>query len=173
MKRGVIAAVVALACGLALWLATRPSEPRETTGTTLTSAREDIAPVPPPEISTPPRAPVPLPIAVEAATLNSPAHTAEDDLAILASLLGEYRRHFGGNPTGDNDEITAALRGANPKALACLPAEGGSYLDNAGRLIDRWGTPYFFHALSGREMEILSAGPDREFQTADDIRGEL
>jgi hypothetical protein len=39
-------------------------------------------------------------------------------------------------------------------------------------LIDRWGTPYFFHALSGEHMEIHSAGPDRQFHSADDLRGE-
>jgi len=57
------------------------------------------------------------------------------------------------------------------KHLACLPADG-AFLDAAGHLIDRWGPPYFFHALSGSEMEILSAGPDREFHTADDARGD-
>jgi hypothetical protein len=172
LKRGAIAIVVALACGLAVWLATRSPEPRETTGSTLKPAPETTTPAPPPEISTPPQELVQLPITVEAAALNSPAQTAEDDIAILTSLLGEYRRHFGGNPTGDNDEITASLRGGNPKRLACLPADSGDAIDSGGRLIDRWGTPYFFHALSGREMEILSAGPDREFHTADDIRGE-
>lgn len=119
-----------------------------------------------------PTPPVILPVAAEAARLNDPELTAEDDLAILTTLLQEYRRHLGGNPVGDNDEITAALRGGNSKRLACLPADTGDAIDSAGRLIDRWGTPYFFHALSGREMEILSAGPDREFRTADDIRGE-
>jgi hypothetical protein len=114
---------------------------------------------------------VPLPITQEAARLNSPGHSAEDDISILTSLLVEYRRHLGGNPVGDNEEIRASLSGANPKGFACLPLEGGGFLDNAGRLIDRWGTPYFFHALSGNEMEILSAGPDREFHTGDDIRG--
>jgi hypothetical protein len=123
------------------------------------------APLPPA-----PTPPVILPVTAEAAQLNDPELTAGDDLAILTTLLHEYRRHLGGNPTGDNLEIAAALRGVNSKALACLPAGPGTYLDNAGRLIDRWGTPYFFHALSGTEMEILSAGPDGEFHTDDDIR---
>ncbi len=123
----------------------------------------------PPEV--PESAPVILPVAAEAARLNDPALTAEDDLAVLTTLLEEYRRHLGGNPVGDNNEITAALLGANPKRLACLPSETVATLDNAGRLIDRWGNPYFFHALSGTEMEIHSAGPDGELHTADDPRG--
>jgi len=110
-------------------------------------------------------------VADEAARLNDPDLTAEDDLAVLTILLEEYRRHLGGNPAGDNDEITAALLGANPKRLACLPATSGNCIDSSGRLIDRWGNPYFFHALSGSEMEILSAGPDGHLHTADDLRG--
>jgi len=35
-------------------------------------------------------------------------------------------------------------------------------------LIDRWGTPYFFHVLSNTGMEIRSAGQDGEFYTEDD-----
>jgi len=35
--------------------------------------------------------------------------------------------------------------------------------------VDPWGTPYFFHQLSGKEMEIHSAGPDKMMWTADDL----
>ncbi len=120
---------------------------------------------------TPAAPPVILPVAAEAARLNDPDLTAADDLAVLTTLLQEYRRHLGGNPVGDNGEIAAALLGANPKRLACLPGNINTYLDNTGQLIDRWGTPYFFHALSGTEMEIVSAGPDGILHTQDDLRG--
>ena len=33
----------------------------------------------------------------------------------------------------------------------------------------RWNTPYFFHQISGKQMEIHSAGPDRVRGTADDV----
>jgi hypothetical protein len=36
-------------------------------------------------------------------------------------------------------------------------------------MIDRWGTPYFFHQISATSMEIHSAGPDRKMGTEDDI----
>jgi len=36
-------------------------------------------------------------------------------------------------------------------------------------LVDAWGTPFFFHQLSGHEMEIHSAGPDKIMWTADDL----
>ena len=38
-----------------------------------------------------------------------------------------------------------------------------------GELVDAWGTPYFFHQISGSEMEIHSAGPDKIMWTSDDL----
>ena len=109
-----------------------------------------------------------LSVAREAALLNSPGHTAADDLATLDLMLSCYRLHNDGNPVGANEQITATLRGHNPKHLAYLPQEG-SFVDGNGRLIDRWGTPYFFHALAGDHMDIRSAGPDRVLWTKDDL----
>lgn len=109
-----------------------------------------------------------LPVAETASSLNTPANTPADDISILSLMVSEYGKIFAGNPVGENDEITSALMGNNPKRLAFLPKDG-SFLDSTGRLIDRWGTPYFFHALSGSKMEIISAGPDRQRHTSDDI----
>ena len=75
---------------------------------------------------------------------------------------------MGGNPVGSNAEIMAALMGGNPKGAMFAPTEGQS-LNSSGELVDRWGTPYFFHQLSATEMEVRSAGPDRRMWTADDI----
>ncbi len=83
-------------------------------------------------------------------------------------LLTDFRSHHGGNPVGENDEITAALLGANPKRLGYLN-RNSAYIDAGGRLIDRWGTPYFFHAISAERMEVISAGPDLRHHTPDDI----
>jgi hypothetical protein len=41
-------------------------------------------------------------------------------------------------------------------------------LNDKGELVDRWGTPYFFHQLSRDHMEIRSAGPDKVMWTQDD-----
>jgi hypothetical protein len=38
-----------------------------------------------------------------------------------------------------------------------------------GQLVDRWGTPYWFHPNSGNQMEIRSAGPDKNLFTLDDV----
>ncbi len=73
-----------------------------------------------------------------------------------------------GNPVGLNEEITAALVGRNKKGVAVLPKNHPA-ISPKGELTDRWGSPYFFHALSGTQMEIRSSGPDRKRYTADDI----
>jgi len=110
-----------------------------------------------------------LPIASDATTsLGSPDSTAEDDLSTLELLLTTYARHHHGNPVGENVEISAALLGKNPTRVAYLKS-GGSFINASGQLIDRWGTPYFFHQLSAKQTEIRSAGPDRDFHTADDL----
>lgn len=121
-------------------------------------------PTPPPESSPI----ITLPVAEAAATLNTTDTLPADDLSTLDLLFAEFRKNHGGNPVGENEEITATLLGKNPKHLAYLPATG-SFLDGSGKLIDRWGTPYVFHSLAASRTEIRSAGPDRELWTGDDV----
>jgi len=83
--------------------------------------------------------------------------------------IRDYASVFGGNPVGSNREITRALAGRNPKHVNFLNADAGLRVNAAGRLVDPWGTPYFFHQLSGTEMEIHTAGPDRIMWTQDDL----
>jgi len=42
-------------------------------------------------------------------------------------------------------------------------------VNDQGEMIDPWGTPYFFHQISGTQMEIHSAGPDHVMWTSDDL----
>ncbi len=87
----------------------------------------------------------------------------------LRTTLRAYQSMFGGNPVGTNPEITAALNGGNPKQAQFIREDYGLRINARGELIDPWGTPYFFHQLSGTEMEIHSAGPDKVLWTGDDI----
>jgi hypothetical protein len=63
-------------------------------------------------------------------------------------------------------DIAAVLVGDTPQ---------GVYLSRAspavkdGGLVDRWGTPYWFHPNSAHQVEIRSAGPDRQLFTDDDL----
>jgi hypothetical protein len=101
--------------------------------------------------------------------LNAPSGDVRADLAIINELFATWQSNFprAGNPVGENTEITAALSGANPLRFAFLP-RGHRAVNARGELCDRWGTPLRFHQVSGQQMEMRSAGPDRKFSTDDD-----
>ncbi len=113
------------------------------------------------------------PIATEtshlADQLNSPKGNITADLHIVGDVLENFRSNFprDGNPVGSNAEITAALTGKNKLGYAVIPPDHAA-INRNGELCDRWGTPFFFHAESGRHMSIRSAGPDKKMWTADD-----
>lgn len=109
--------------------------------------------------------------AVEIANgLHSTEGSAEEDLDYIEQILGLYRLSFESNPVaGDNQMVMRSLLGENPGNLVVFPSDHPD-INAKGELEDRWGNPYFFHALSGTEMEIFSAGPDGEFNTADDVQ---
>jgi hypothetical protein len=95
---------------------------------------------------------------------------ARADLENIRLMFRDYRARLGENPVGSNAEIMRALMGGNTAQVRLGPPEGQS-LNNQGELVDRWGTPYFFHQLSKNEMEVRSAGPDRIMWTGDDLVG--
>ncbi len=99
--------------------------------------------------------------------LNAADASIGDDLRIVRAVLDNHLVAFGAPPFGSNREITAQLAGRNVRRHAPLPPDHPS-IDHRGELVDRWGTPFFFHALGDRRMEIRSAGPDHELFTADD-----
>ena len=102
--------------------------------------------------------------------LNAPAGNIQSDLRLVSEIIGTFQTNFlqSGNPTGTNAEITAALSGKNPLRLALIPADHPA-INQDGELVDRWGTPFFFHAESATRMEIRSAGPDQKMWTDDDV----
>lgn len=87
----------------------------------------------------------------------------------MRTTFHHYASEFGGNPVGTNREITRALNGGNRKQIIFIQPGDGLRINEMGELVDSWGTPFFFHQLSGTEMEIHSAGPDRIMWTPDDI----
>ena len=117
------------------------------------------------EIENPPEPPSPL-----ADELNSPRTTIQRDLQILSGILLAWQTNFHGqgNPVGQNADITAALTGKNPLNFQLIRRDHPA-INARGELCDRWGTPFFFHALSGTRMELRSAGPDRQMYTDDDL----
>ena len=130
-----------------------------------------------PGASTQPNAnPLPpnVPVTVGARTFvpKAPPPQAEPEAAIeldkVRLMLRDYRTLYHENPVGTNAEIMRAVMGGNPKQARLGPPEGQT-LSADGELLDRWGTPYFFHQLSSDLMEVRSAGPDKTLWTSDDI----
>jgi hypothetical protein len=93
------------------------------------------------------------------------------DIAVenMSRAIHQYGEMFGGNPVGTNPEFTKQLSGDNPKHINFISPEAGMRVNDSGELVDPWGTPYFFHQISGSDTEIRSAGPDKIMYTADDI----
>ena len=114
-------------------------------------------------------------LASHAASPNPPP--SADSLPVLPPLtvldnarvaMHNYCATFGENPVGTNPEITAALMGKNPRQVNFITPESGLRVNANGEMVDGYGTPFFFHQLSGKEMEIRSAGEDRKLWTFDD-----
>ena len=103
---------------------------------------------------------------------NDPEITSMTPLTVLENArtaVRNYGQRFGGNPVGSNEEITRALLGENPKQVNFISADAGLRVNEKNELIDAWGVPFFFHQMSGTEMEIHSAGPDKILWTDDDL----
>lgn len=94
---------------------------------------------------------------------------ADDLVDNVVLTIRDFRLRVGGNPVGDNAEITRALLGDNVKQVK-FTVPDGSQLNGQGELCDPWGTPYFFHAVSKEKMEVRSAGADRKMWTPDDVQ---
>ena len=138
-----------------------PAPPAPPAAAVTPPATPDAPPLPPTESDAPAPAP-PEPLIPET------PEAVREAMDGVQFALRDYRTVLGENPVGNNAEITKALTGNNLKQVK-IPIPSGSSLNGEGEMCDRWGTPYFFHQLSGKQMEIHSAGPDRKMGTGDDL----
>ena len=100
--------------------------------------------------------------------LHSSSTSPERDLEIVDHFLEVLRKASGGNPIGLNEDITDVLTGGgDPQRPRVFPTNHPAI--RGGQLVDRWGTPFWFHPNTGLQMEIRSAGPDRQLFTPDDV----
>lgn len=169
MRRAGVIVALLIAVGLAVFLVRR-------------------APTGSPPAQTSPEAPA---VNVSASTIESPAaHRGtqllgetilrdygrtnlppENDLTLMYRLMENsllLLKSSGSRPLSANEDWAALLCGQNAAHERFLP-ETHVALDRQGRLVDRWGTPLFFHALGGGRYELRSAGPDGKMWTADDL----
>ena len=100
--------------------------------------------------------------------LNRPAGDIHEDLRTIEEIFRQYRsstRQL--NPVGENAEITAVLDRPQSPGFRVHPAESPGD-QRPGRTVRPLGNALLFPRLSGTQMEIRSAGPDRKLWTADD-----
>ena len=169
MKVFVVTAVAVLLLVLALW---RPWEADKVAPIVEGHPQKAAQSAPIPDSAPLPVAPDP---GIPAVTPPVPpklspedAQKVSDAIDNLEFTLRDFGAALGGNPVGNNAEITAALLGDNAKQVK-FDLPGGSTLNATGELCDPWGTPWFFHQLSSSKTELRSAGPDRAMYTDDDF----
>ena len=92
-----------------------------------------------------------------------------EDLEVVSQILLQYRVLYRENPVGvENFEFTAALTGDNPQRINFIDPKSPALSSN-NEMVDRWGSPFVFHPLSGTNMELRSLGPDKTLWTEDDL----
>ena len=111
-----------------------------------------------------------IPVAAEAAAqLHDPNAEPLDDLFIVEELIGYHLRMFNSVPGGgENVDIMRHMMGGNERRVALISPDHPA-INESGELVDRWGTPFHFHQLSRRQLDVRSAGPDKELWTEDDV----
>ncbi|MBK1876248.1 hypothetical protein [Pelagicoccus mobilis] len=97
--------------------------------------------------------------------------SGKDDLRLVQGVIELFWR-MTKDPDqlvlGSNQDLLRNLSGANSLGVQYVSPDN-DYLNTSGELLDRWGSPLFFHANSVTDIEIRSNGPDRERYTEDDI----
>ena len=108
-------------------------------------------------------------IAVIADRLHAADSEPVDDLQTVEEIIQFHTRLFISVPGGgENVDIMRNLTGDNERNVALINPDHPA-INDRGELVDRWGTPFHFHQISSRELEIRSAGPDGSLYTEDDI----
>jgi hypothetical protein len=93
-----------------------------------------------------------------------------EDLAALSELVKGYLQAGLGEKTrsiGFNEDLAAVLTDVAALGDSALPPDHPAL--RAGRVIDRWGTPWQVHPVASGVVDLRSAGPDRRLYTPDDI----
>ena len=125
-----------------------------------------IAPVTLPKIVAEPAPQMDTTILAQHDEMISQDTSPERELEILQDLISQHHRALGDGSMGDNGDVVNALVGTEGPGT-WLPRSSPRLRE--GQLMDRWGSPYWFHPNAANQMEIRSAGPDRNLFTGDDI----
>jgi hypothetical protein len=102
--------------------------------------------------------------------LNDPEGTPADDVRILHYMTLNFItavKEPNQPPLGMNEDFVKAFTGQNRYGDVFIPADHEAI--KGGQFVDRWGTPYHFHARAPFAIDVRSAGPDKELFTDDDV----
>lgn len=85
----------------------------------------------------------------------------------------QYHNEFAIAPTGTASQILSQLIGNNERRIVFLQT-GSETTNRVGELCDPWGTPFQIsidrtNPVTRDDIAIRSAGPDRKFDTRDDV----
>ncbi len=100
----------------------------------------------------------------------SPHGSVQEDLRYLQRVLMSVRTLVKTQDPGRmavNEDVVEVLLGKNPNKTVFLPSSHPA-INESGQLIDRWGTPLFFHLEAADWLDVRSAGPDGKLFTVDD-----
>ncbi len=89
-------------------------------------------------------------------------------MTCLETACKAYRLTYDSFPAGDNSSIVKLLRGSNPRNIIFIEFKIRD-TNSVGEVADPWGTPYKFTFEAGKKPWIQSAGPDRTFDSKDDL----
>lgn len=103
---------------------------------------------------------------------GSPRGRTESRMAALGAAIESYRLDFDWPPSSfANTHIVAILSGTNPPGRVYCEFTR-DMLSHQREILDQWNTPLSFAPSTDKfeAIYITSAGPDRTFDTKDDIR---
>lgn len=100
----------------------------------------------------------------------SPDRSVQEDLQLIQGLIMSVQTLVKNQDPGRmavNEDVVEVLLGKNPHKKAFLRRDHPA-LNERGQLIDRWGSPLFFHLEAADRLDVRSAGPDQRLFTEDD-----
>ena len=93
--------------------------------------------------------------------------TTQAEMHVIKAALIMFKMEFGTFPQGDNRQVVRVLLGDNPRNMDFIDISPDK-ISAAGEMCDAWKIPYRFQ-FNGTKPSVSSAGPDRSWNTADDI----
>jgi hypothetical protein len=91
------------------------------------------------------------------------------DMHMIRVACLAYQREYGTWPTGTLDQVYQSLTGSNTRHILFIEIPEHR-LTRDRRFADPWRSPYRIDFVTPTNVVIRSAGEDRVWDTADDLR---